>query len=58
MQGVRHGMQNLGAQSLNELNKKRVYRCLRGEMRSVGAQREGNVHDIIEYNERNNELSE
>ena len=52
VQGVKHGFQDLGAKSLNELHKMRESGTLRFELRTSAAQREGGVHDLHSYERR------
>ena len=52
MQGVKHGFQDLGAKSLNDLHKMRESGSLRFELRTSAAQREGGVHDLHSYERR------
>jgi len=47
--GVRHGLQDLGYQSLEDLAVARKKGHLRFEKRSHAAQREGGVHDLHSY---------
>lgn len=49
LQGVKHGMQDLGSQSLNDLHQQLYNGKLRMEVRSGAAIREGNVHDLITF---------
>ena len=51
-QGVRHGFQDLGHQSLKLLNTARETGALRFELRTSAAQREGGVHDLHSYERR------
>lgn len=52
MQGVRHGLQDLGARSVEELSSMREEGTLRFELRSPAAQREGGVHNLYTYEKR------
>jgi IMP dehydrogenase len=47
--GVRQGMQDVGYQSLKALQAAHVSGELRFELRSLAAQREGQVHSIHTY---------
>ena len=49
IQGVKHGMQDIGAKSIEELHKQLYAGELRMEVRSGAAIREGNVHDLITF---------
>ena len=49
IQGVKHGMQDIGANSIDELHKQLYNGELRMEVRSGAAIREGNVHDLITF---------
>ena len=49
LQGVKHGLQDLGAKSLVELGTMREAGRLRMEIRSAAAQREGGVHSLHNY---------
>jgi IMP dehydrogenase len=49
LQGVKHGMQDLGSKSLHELHQQLRDGKLRMEVRSGAAIREGNVHDLITF---------
>ena len=48
-QGVRHGLQDLGARSLAQLNEMREAGALRFELRSAAAIREGGVHGLHSF---------
>lgn len=48
-QGVRHGMQDIGAKSVPDLIDKMVSEQLRFELRSSAAQREGGVHGLHSF---------
>merc|ERR1719433_2412128 len=48
-QGLRHGMQDIGARSLHELAGQLYAGELRFEIRSPAAQREGGVHDLHSF---------
>mmetsp|Transcript_13056 Transcript_13056/g.37040 ORF Transcript_13056/g.37040 Transcript_13056/m.37040 type:complete len:101 (-) Transcript_13056:232-534(-) len=48
-QGCRHGMQDIGAKSVEELHTKLYNGVLRFELRSVAAQREGGVHGLHSF---------
>lgn len=47
MQGVRHGMQDLGCRSIAELHKSLYGGSLTMDVRSGAAQIEGGIHDLI-----------
>lgn len=49
VQGIKHGMQDIGTKSLQELNHKRIHETLRFEIRSAAAQREGGVHGLHSF---------
>jgi IMP dehydrogenase len=49
VQGVKHGMQDLGAKSLDVLRQQLVAGELRFELRSPAAQREGGVHGLHSF---------
>ena len=49
IQGVKHGMQDVGANSLPSLHRQLYSGRLRMEVRSGAAIREGNVHDLITF---------
>lgn len=48
-QGMRHGMQDIGANSVNDLQRQLRSGELRFELRSSAAQREGGVHGLHSY---------
>jgi len=48
-QGLKHGMQDLGAQSLKQLQESLYSGTLRFELRSAAAQREGGVHGLHSF---------
>ena len=52
VQGVKHGFQDLGAKSLNDLHRMRERGELRFELRTSAAQREGGVHNLHSYERR------
>jgi IMP dehydrogenase len=47
IQGVKHGLQNIGAQHVSDLVTLAASGALRFELRSPAAQREGGVHSSI-----------
>lgn len=47
VQGVKHGMQDVGYQTVKDLHQALYSGALRVEIRSGAAQREGGVHDLI-----------
>merc|ERR1712151_114804 len=49
VQGLRHGMQDIGAKSVDELKKQLYGGELRFELRSPAAQREGGVHGLHSF---------
>jgi len=49
VQGIKHGMQDIGVASVNELWKKLYGGQLRFELRSAAAQREGGVHGLHSF---------
>ena len=49
IQGVKHGMQDVGAVSMESLHRQLEAGELRMEIRSGAAIREGNVHDLITF---------
>nr|CEL67492.1 TPA: Inosine-5'-monophosphate dehydrogenase [Neospora caninum Liverpool] len=49
MQGVKHGMQDVGARSLSDMHAQLVSGDLRFDVRSGAAQREGDVHDLHSF---------
>lgn len=49
VQGVRHGLQDLGAQSVTDLQSQLTAGKLRFELRSAAAQREGGVHGLHSF---------
>jgi IMP dehydrogenase len=48
-QGIKHGMQDLGASSINDLQSRLELGHLRFEIRSPAAQREGGVHGLHSF---------
>merc|ERR1712217_985288 len=48
-QGIKHGMQDLGVKSLEDLKSQLYSGTLRFELRSPAAQREGGVHDLHSF---------
>lgn len=51
-QSIRHGLQDMGAQSVTEMHGQLYYGVLRFELRSPSAQREGGVHDLHSFQQR------
>merc|ERR1712003_560190 len=49
VQGLKHGMQDIGAKSVEELKHKLYAGELRFELRSPAAQREGGVHGLHSF---------
>ena len=52
MQGVRHGLQDAGLNSLQDAQTKLYNNQLRFEIRSPAAQKEGGVHGLHSYQKR------
>ena len=52
MQGVKHGLQDAGCQSVEEARTKLYENKLRFEIRSPSAQTEGGVHGLHSYQKR------
>merc|ERR1712039_744367 len=52
VQGIRHGMQDLGAKSIEELRRQLYAGELRFELRSPAAQREGGVHGLHSFDRK------
>ena len=52
VQGVRHGFQDLGVQSLTDMDAQRKDGRLRAEVRSSSAQVEGGIHNLHSYEKR------
>ena len=52
IQGVKHGLQDVGVQAVVDLEKKTLAGEVRFELRSTAAQREGNVHSLHTYEKR------
>jgi len=48
-QGIRHGMQDVGARSVDALKEQLYIGQLRFELRSAAAQREGGVHGLHSF---------
>ena len=51
-QGLKHGMQDIGAKSVSDLHGMRESGSLRFELRTSAAQREGGVHNLHSYERR------
>jgi IMP dehydrogenase len=49
VQGLRHGLQDIGAESVSSLRAMLYSNTLRFELRSPAAQREGGVHDLHSF---------
>jgi IMP dehydrogenase len=49
LQGVRHGLQDLGVRNLDALGKAKKSGMLRFEQRTAAAQREGGIHGLYSY---------
>lgn len=54
IQGVKHGLKDIGVQSVAQLHAMIDTGSLKFELRSSAAQREGNVHSLHNYEKRNN----
>jgi len=52
VQGLKHGLQDIGAQSVEELRERLYSGTLRFELRSPAAQREGGVHGLVSFERR------
>lgn len=52
IQGVKHGLQDVGVRSVADLSGMAASGALRFELRSAAAQREGNVHSLHTYEKR------
>lgn len=52
MQGIKHGMQDMGAKSIDELREQLYSGRLRFELRSPAAQREGGVHSLHSFEKK------
>jgi len=52
VQGIRHGMQDMGAKSVDDLRQQLYSGQLRFELRSAAAQREGGVHGLHSFERR------
>lgn len=52
LQGVKHGLQDLGVKDLAALAEARTSGAMRFELRSAAAQKEGRVHDLYTYEKR------
>lgn len=50
--GVRHGLQDVGAESVVQLHQMSDQGLLKFELRSPAAQREGGVHSLHTYEKR------
>jgi len=54
IQGVKHGLQYIGAQNISKLHKMSLYEGEVGfELRSLAAMREGGIHDLLTYEKQN-----
>ena len=51
MQGVKHGLQNVGVKTIDDLHEELYGRKLRFELRTVASQMEGNVHHLHTWDE-------
>jgi IMP dehydrogenase len=49
IQGLKHGMQDLGAPSVDEMREQLLSGALRFELRSPAAQREGGIHNLHSF---------
>mmetsp|Transcript_28788 Transcript_28788/g.81803 ORF Transcript_28788/g.81803 Transcript_28788/m.81803 type:complete len:548 (-) Transcript_28788:130-1773(-) len=52
VQGIRHGLQDIGAKSVDDLRERLYSGQLRFELRSPAAQREGGVHGLHSFERR------
>ena len=52
LQSIRHGMQDMGTQSISDLHDQMYTGKLRFELRSSSAQKEGGVHDLHSFTQR------
>eukprot|EP00927_Polykrikos_kofoidii_P002641 TRINITY_DN11060_c0_g2_i1.p1 TRINITY_DN11060_c0_g2~~TRINITY_DN11060_c0_g2_i1.p1 ORF type:complete len:565 (-),score=113.64 TRINITY_DN11060_c0_g2_i1:414-2078(-) len=52
VQGIKHGMQDIGTRNIEQLNESRIKGALRFEIRSPAAQREGGVHDLHSFDRK------
>jgi IMP dehydrogenase len=52
LQGVKHGLQDLGARDLPSLRHMRENKIIRFEVRTAAAQKEGGVHSLYSYEKR------
>ena len=52
VQGVKHGMQDMGSTSASELRQQMRSGQLRFELRSAAAQREGGIHGLHSYEQK------
>ena len=52
VQGVRHGLQDLGASSLQHLHELTDAGMTRFELRTPSAQREGGIHGLHSFEKR------
>jgi IMP dehydrogenase len=52
IQGIKHGLQDIGAASLADLNDMRERGALRFEIRSAAAQKEGGIHGLHSFEKR------
>ena len=53
-EGVKHGLQDIGAQSVRDLPRLSENGVIRFELRSPAAQREGAVHSVHTYETQRN----
>jgi IMP dehydrogenase len=51
-QSIKHGFQDIGAQSISNLHEQLFTGKLRFELRSQAAQKEGGIHDLFTYEKR------
>jgi IMP dehydrogenase len=52
LQSLRHGFQDLGLRSIPSLHEDLYAGKLRFERRTLGAQKEGGVHDLFTYSKQ------
>ena len=49
MQGLKHGFQDIGCDSIEKLHQRLVSNKVRFQLRTNNAVKEGNVHDLYDY---------
>ena len=50
VQGIKHAFQDIGVKNFNELHENLINGTLRMQLRSVASVKEGNVHDLYDFN--------